>query len=111
MTLSPVPGLRLTGLASCAGCAAKMGIGTLHDVLAPLKGIFDQNANQQLLVGLDGAAAAHRHGRGRRGGRALGAAARVVRSTVQNTITRLNPTIDPTNHHQNTPSVTMFGSR
>ena len=55
MTLSPVPGLRLTGLASCAGCAAKMGIGTLHDVLAPLKGIFDQNANEQLLVGLDGA--------------------------------------------------------
>ncbi len=55
MTLAPVPGLRLTGLASCAGCAAKMGIGTLHDVLAPLKGIFDQNANQNLLVGLDGA--------------------------------------------------------
>ena len=54
-TLQPVPGLRLTGLASCAGCAAKMGIGTLHDVLAPLKGIFDKNANENLLVGLDGA--------------------------------------------------------
>ena len=53
-TLQPVPGLRLTGLASCAGCAAKMGIGTLHDVLAPLKGIFDKNANENLLVGLDG---------------------------------------------------------
>jgi selenide,water dikinase len=32
-----------------------MGIGTLHDVLAPLKGIFDENASDQLLVGLDGA--------------------------------------------------------
>ena len=53
--LQPVPGLRLTGLASCAGCAAKMGIGTLHDILAPLKGAFEANANEQLLVGLDGA--------------------------------------------------------
>ena len=50
MTLSPVPGLRLTGLASCAGCAAKMGIGTLHDVLAPLKGIFDQMTSMQKRV-------------------------------------------------------------
>ena len=54
-TLQPVPGIRLTGLASCAGCAAKMGIGTLHDVLAPLRGVFAENANQNLLVGLDGA--------------------------------------------------------
>ena len=28
------------------------------------------------------------------------AAARVVRSTVQNRITRPNPAIDPTNHHE-----------
>ena len=54
-TLQPFPGIRLTGLASCAGCAAKMGIGTLHDVLAPLRGIFAANANRNLLVGLDGA--------------------------------------------------------
>ena len=47
--------IHLTDLASCAGCAAKMGIGTLHDVLAPLRGIFDENANENLLVGLDGA--------------------------------------------------------
>ena len=53
VTLQPIPGLRLTGLASCAGCAAKMGIGTLHDVLAPLRGAFAADAN--LLVGLDGA--------------------------------------------------------
>ena len=53
MTLAPIPGLRLTGLASCAGCAAKMGIGTLHDVLAPLRGAFTANANKNLLVGLD----------------------------------------------------------
>ncbi|MFA7248221.1 MAG: selenide, water dikinase SelD [Dehalococcoidia bacterium] len=54
-TAPPPPPLRLTGLASCAGCAAKMGIGTLQDVLAPLRGIFDARANQDLLVGLDGA--------------------------------------------------------
>ncbi|MSQ30197.1 MAG: selenide, water dikinase SelD, partial [Dehalococcoidia bacterium] len=52
-TLQPFAGLRLTGLASCSGCAAKMGIGTLHEVLAPLRGAFAADAN--LLVGLDGA--------------------------------------------------------
>jgi selenide,water dikinase len=46
---------RLTGLASCAGCAAKMGIGTLAEVLGPLKGAFDPHTHADLLVGLDGA--------------------------------------------------------
>lgn len=46
---------RLTGLASCAGCAAKMGIGTLAEVLRPLAGIFDHASHADLLVGLDGA--------------------------------------------------------
>src|SRR6266576_1138755 len=41
--------LRLTSLASCAGCAAKMGPGTLAQVLYPLKR-YSEPAN--LLVGL-----------------------------------------------------------
>jgi selenide,water dikinase len=41
--------IRLTALASCAGCAAKMGPGTLSEVLHPLKQ-YSEPAN--LLVGL-----------------------------------------------------------
>ncbi|MBV9712156.1 MAG: selenide, water dikinase SelD, partial [Ktedonobacteraceae bacterium] len=41
--------IRLTSLASCAGCAAKMGPGTLTQVLHPLTG---QIALPDLLVGL-----------------------------------------------------------
>jgi selenide, water dikinase len=40
---------RLTSLASCAGCAAKMGPGTLSDILRPLQ---RQHEPAQLLVGL-----------------------------------------------------------
>ncbi len=45
---------RLTGLASCAGCAAKMGLGTLAEVLANVPG-FHVGEHPELLVGLDGA--------------------------------------------------------
>ncbi len=41
--------IRLTELASCAGCAAKVGAGTLAEVLRPLK---QRNVPAQLLVGL-----------------------------------------------------------
>ncbi len=41
--------VRLTTLASCAGCAAKMGAGTLSQILNPLK---QYNAPSELLVGL-----------------------------------------------------------
>jgi selenide,water dikinase len=42
--------IRLTALASCAGCAAKMGPGTLTQILHPL---INQAALPDLLVGLD----------------------------------------------------------
>lgn len=41
--------VRLTQLASCAGCAAKIGAGTLTEILQPLK---QRNVPEQLLVGL-----------------------------------------------------------
>ena len=41
--------IRLTSLASCAGCAAKMGPGTLSEVLHPLK---QRSTHANLLVGL-----------------------------------------------------------
>lgn len=41
--------IRLTSLASCAGCAAKIGPDTLSDVLHPLK---QQSEPAHLLVGL-----------------------------------------------------------
>jgi selenide,water dikinase len=41
-------GIKLTELASCAGCAAKMGPGTLARVLQPLT----MNTHPDLLVGL-----------------------------------------------------------
>ena len=49
-----IKAFRLTGLASCAGCAAKMGLGTLAEVLANVPG-FHAGAHPELLVGLDGA--------------------------------------------------------
>ncbi len=42
--------IRLTELASCAGCAAKVGAGTLAEVLRPFK---QRNVPAQLLVGLE----------------------------------------------------------
>src|SRR6266700_2938906 len=44
-----IQNIRLTEMASCAGCAAKLGAGTLSDVLRPLK---QRNVPAQLLVGL-----------------------------------------------------------
>ncbi|HZR39027.1 MAG TPA: selenide, water dikinase SelD [Ktedonobacteraceae bacterium] len=41
--------VRLTELASCAGCAAKIGAGTLTEILHPLR---QRNVPPQLLVGL-----------------------------------------------------------
>ncbi len=41
--------IRLTGLASCAGCAAKTGAAILAEVLRPLR---HRNVPQQLIVGL-----------------------------------------------------------
>ena len=47
--MSTIQNIRLTELASCAGCAAKLGAGTLSEVLRPLK---QRNVPEQLLVGL-----------------------------------------------------------
>lgn len=46
---------RLTSLASCAGCAAKMGSETLSQVLRPLAATFGAMASPELLVGLGAA--------------------------------------------------------
>ena len=53
MTDMPVPDIRLTEIASCAGCAAKLGPGDLSRMLQPLQGIFDMSDHSDLLVGLD----------------------------------------------------------
>lgn len=45
--------IRLTSLATCAGCAAKMGPKALADVLHPLRAMFDPAAFPALLRGLD----------------------------------------------------------
>ncbi|HEY7413722.1 MAG TPA: selenide, water dikinase SelD [Ktedonobacteraceae bacterium] len=47
--MSTNQGIRLTELASCAGCAAKVGADTLAQVLRPLR---QRNVPSQLLVGL-----------------------------------------------------------
>lgn len=44
--------VRLTSLATCAGCAAKLKAETLAELLRPLQGIFDPLATPDLLVGL-----------------------------------------------------------
>jgi selenide,water dikinase len=46
--------IRLTALASCAGCAAKMGAGSLAQILSPLKHPANAASNN-LLVGLSSA--------------------------------------------------------
>jgi len=46
--------VRLTALASCAGCAAKAGMNMLSQVLAPLRDTFDAASFPDLLVGLAG---------------------------------------------------------
>jgi selenide,water dikinase len=46
--------VRLTALASCAGCAAKAGLATLAQVLRPIIDTFDPSKFPDLLVGLDG---------------------------------------------------------
>jgi selenide,water dikinase len=49
LLMSTIQNIRLTELASCAGCAAKLGAGTLGEVLRPLR---QRNVPEQLLVGL-----------------------------------------------------------
>ncbi len=49
MTIADV---KLTALASCAGCAAKIGPGTLAEVLRPIRQQFDPVDYPALLVGL-----------------------------------------------------------
>ncbi len=44
--------IRLTELATCAGCAAKLKAETLADLLQPIQGIFDPADSPDLLVGL-----------------------------------------------------------
>ena len=44
--------IRLTSLATCAGCAAKLKAETLVELLGPLQGIFDPLDTPDLLVGL-----------------------------------------------------------
>lgn len=45
--------VRLTSRASCAGCASKMGPQALHELLVPLRGIFDPSQHADLLSGLE----------------------------------------------------------
>lgn len=44
--------IRLTELATCAGCAAKLNAETLNELLQPIQGIFDPLDTPDLLVGL-----------------------------------------------------------
>ncbi len=44
--------IRLTSMATCAGCAAKLNAGTLVELLRPLQGVFDPLSTPDLLVGL-----------------------------------------------------------
>jgi selenide,water dikinase len=46
------PKIRLTSMAACAGCAAKLKAETLAELLKPLQGIFDPIDTPDLLVGL-----------------------------------------------------------
>jgi selenide,water dikinase len=52
MTMTTAARVRLTELANCAGCAAKMGPATLQAVLQPLAATFGAMATPDLLVGL-----------------------------------------------------------
>jgi selenide,water dikinase len=44
--------IRLTSLATCAGCAAKLKAETLAKLLAPVQGLFEPISSPDLLVGL-----------------------------------------------------------
>lgn len=44
--------IRLTSMASCAGCAAKLKAETLAELLKPIQGLFDPISSPDLLVGL-----------------------------------------------------------
>jgi selenide,water dikinase len=44
--------IRLTSMATCAGCAAKLNAETLAELLRPLQGTFDSLSTPDLLVGL-----------------------------------------------------------
>jgi selenide,water dikinase len=44
--------IRLTSLATCAGCAAKLKAETLAELLIPVQGLFDPITSPDLLVGL-----------------------------------------------------------
>ena len=45
--------IRLTSMAACAGCAAKLNPEKLAELIAPLQGLFDPLDSPDLLVGLD----------------------------------------------------------
>lgn len=49
---SEVKKIRLTSMATCAGCAAKLKAETLAELLRPLQGTFDSLSTPDLLVGL-----------------------------------------------------------
>ena len=49
-TLSDIPGLRLTTLTDCGGCAAKLGADLLSDALA---GLGAEAAPDELIAGLN----------------------------------------------------------
>lgn len=52
MGLARTKSIRLTSLATCAGCAAKLKAETLAELLKPIQGIFDPLDTPDLLVGL-----------------------------------------------------------
>lgn len=49
---APTKPIRLTSLATCAGCAAKLKAETLAELLIPVQGLFDPVSSPDLLVGL-----------------------------------------------------------
>ncbi|MCL5428740.1 MAG: selenide, water dikinase SelD, partial [Chloroflexi bacterium] len=49
---TPTKPIRLTSLATCAGCAAKLKAETLAELLVPIQGLFDPISSPDLLVGL-----------------------------------------------------------
>ncbi len=51
-TVAPQKPIRLTSMAACAGCAAKLKAETLAELLKPVQGIFNPLDTPDLLVGL-----------------------------------------------------------
>lgn len=49
---TPTQPVKLTSLATCAGCAAKLKAETLAELLIPVQGLFDPISSPDLLVGL-----------------------------------------------------------